>query len=308
MARKVDVLINVCGKPLQTTLALLSLERACGEHIDTIYFTEESTTRTELNVPTIDDANFEYISNRLESRVVYHRPTQWNYCFALEPDRLDDRDYRHSIRYQYGWEMTDKDHILIIHNDTYFRSDVIGAMLDEIGDHAAIGHIGQCWYCPAAFTGRCDSDRYLEFRPDFEELFRLYKTTTPPKGSMLRAYHMPTIDPMFIRQPWPLPECRVNEWCALINMEKARKLTAPHGRITPFGAIVGVGAQILDVGCQWFREMNIRGHACKHFDIYRHMHHDVPPTGQPTLIDKGRYKDKELAALETLRREFDFPS
>jgi len=62
------------------------------------------------------------------------------------------------------------------------------------------------------------------------------------------------------------------------------------------------------VGCQWFREMNIRGHACKHFDIYKYMHHDVPPTGQPTLIDKGRYKDKELAALEILRRDFDFHS
>ena len=301
MPPKVDVLINVCGKPLQTTLALLSLERACGQHIGTIYFTEEKTDASE-----IDDGNFEYIKKRLKSTLVRYVPEQWNYCFALEPDKLGDETYRHSIRYQYGWEMSDKDYLLIIHNDTYFHGDVIGAMLDNIGDNIAIGDIGQCWYCPAAFTGKCDSDRYLEYRPDFDELFTLYKTTRPPKDRMLRTYHLPTIHPMFIHQPWPLPECRVNEWCALIDMKKARPLTVPHGRVTPFGAIIGVGKQILDVGCQWFREMNIRNHRCRNFDIYQYMHHDVPPTGQPTLINRDKYKDKELEALDKLKKEFGF--
>lgn len=306
MSTKVDVIINVCGKPLQTALSLLSLERACGHHIDTIYFTEESTAKTDADAPVIDEVYFDTIRKHLKSKTVYQRPTQWNYCFGIDMNRMDDEDYRHSIRYQYGWEMTDKDYVLIIHNDTYFHGDVIGAMLDNIGDHIAIGDVGQCWYCPASFTGKCDGDAYLDYRPDFDELFRLYKTTTPPPDRMLRAYHMPNIHPMFIRQPWPLPECRVNEWCALIDMKKARKLTVPHGRVTPFGAILSVGKQILDVGCQWFREMNIRGYTCKNYDIYQYMHHDVPPTGQPTLINKDKYKDKELAALERLKTEFDY--
>jgi len=68
-----------------------------------------------------------------------------------------------------------------------------------------------------------------------------------------------------------------------------------------------VGKQILDVGCQWFREMHLRGHTCGNFDIYSYMHHDVPPTGQPTLIDKDRYLQKELAALARLQREFGHP-
>ena len=67
-----------------------------------------------------------------------------------------------------------------------------------------------------------------------------------------------------------------------------------------------MGKQILDVGCQWFREMNIRGHACKNFDIYQYMHHDVPPTGQPTLINQEQYVDKERKALEILRKEFNY--
>lgn len=301
MSKNVDVIINVCGKPLQTTLALLSLERACGHHIDTVYFTEEKVQDRD-----IDDGNHEYIQSRLGLNMVYQVPDQWNYCFGIDPERYGDEEYRHSIRYQYGWEKTDKDHVLIIHNDTIFNGDVIGAMLDNIGDNIAIGHIGQCWYCPAAFTGKCDSDSYQEYRPDFDELFRLYKTTTPPPDSLIRAYHLPTMHPMFMRQPWPMPECRVNEWCALIDMKKARKLTVPHGRVTPFGAILSVGKQILDVGCQWFREMNIRGHTCKNFDIYQYMHHDVPPTGQPTLINQQQYADKERAALEILRTEFDY--
>ena len=301
MNKNVDVIINVCGKPFQTTLALLSLERACGHHIDTVYFTEE-----KIQDRDIDDGNHEYIQNRLGLDMVYQIPAQWNYCFGIDPDKYGDEEYRHSIRYQYGWEMSDKDYVLIIHNDTYFHGDVIGAMLDNIGDNIVIGHIGQCWYCPANFTGRCDSDRYLEYRPDFDELFRLYKKTTPPPDRLLRAYHLPTMHPMFVRQPWPMPECRVNEWCALIDMKKARKLTVPLGRVTPFGAILSVGKQILDVGCQWFREMNIRGHTCKNFDIYKYMHHDVPPTGQPTLIDQQRYLDKEAAAREVLRKEFDY--
>ncbi|GAB7078511.1 hypothetical protein [Megalodesulfovibrio paquesii] len=300
-AGKVDVLINVCGKPYQTALALLTLERECGQHIDTIYFVEENTATRQVDA---DMGRHGYILEALRHKIVHFIPPQWHYCFALEPEKLQETAYRHSIRYQYGWEMTDKEHILIIHNDITFHGDVIGAMLNAIGDHAAIGHVGQCWYCPAAFAGLCDSTRHMEYRPSFRELADLYKRTDPPPGSVKRAYQLPRWHTMFVQQPWPLPECRVNEWCALVNMKLARRLTIPQGRVTPFGAIVNVGKQILDVGCQWFRELHLRGHHCAHFDISPYAYHDVPPTGQPTLLDQGRYLDREQAALERLRTEF----
>jgi hypothetical protein len=301
MSKKIDVILSVCGKPFQTALALLTLERECGHHIDKIYFIEENTKSQD-----IDTGCHGWVLNELKDKIVHYVPKQWNYCFPLETEKLDDEDYRHSVRYQYGWEMTDKDHALIIHNDVYFHGDVVGAMLDNMGDNICIGHVGQCWYCPAAFAGKCDSNKHMEYRPDFDELNKLYKTTTPPEGYQIRAYYMPTWNPRFMKQPWPLPECRVNEWCALIDMKKARKLTVPHGRVTPFGAILGVGKQIQDVSCEWFREMHMRGHLCENFDIYKYMHHDVPPTGQVTLITKDKYKDKELEALEKLQTEFDY--
>lgn len=300
----IDVLINVCGKPYQTALALLSLDRACGRHIDRIYFVDENTAHYNIDMRT---GEHRFVRDALRDKIVYTMPAQWNYCFELDAARLGDITYRHSIRYQYGWEMTDKDHVLVIHNDATFHGDVVGAMLEAIGENIAIGHVGQCWYCPAAFTGRCGPDAHLSYRPSFDELRELYTRTRAPEGSLMRAYHLPRLHAMFLRQPWPLPECRVNEWCALIDMRKARAITVPHGRAAPFGAIFNVGKQILDVGCHWFRDVHLRGLTCKNFDIYRYMHHDVPPTGQPTLLDKERYRDKEQAALARLREEFGHP-
>ncbi|KAF0234761.1 MAG: hypothetical protein FD177_598 [Desulfovibrionaceae bacterium] len=302
--KKVDVLINVCGKPYQTALALLTLERASGHRIDRIYFVEENTQHHNVDIHT---GHHGFVLDRLKDKIVYLRPETWNYCFSIELDRLGDEQYRHSVRYQYGWENSDKDHVLIIHNDAHFHGDVVGAMLDNIDGHIAIGHVGQCWYCPASFTGKCGPDSYLEYKPSFRELRDLYTKTHAPEGSLMRAYHLPRMHPMFEKQPWPLPECRVNEWCALIDMKKARGITAPHGRVTPFGAILSVGKQILDVGCQWFRDVHVRGHTCKNFDIYKYMHHDVPPTGQPTLLDRERYEQREIEALARLREEFGHP-
>lgn len=299
--QKIDVIISVCGKPLQTHLALWSLEQSCGKHIDKIYFIEENTKTRD-----IDPGSNERILELLKHKIVHFMPKQWNYCFPIEWDKMDDTDYRHSVRYQYGWEMSDKDYVLIIHNDAIFHSDVVGPMLEAIGDNVAAGHIGQCWYCPASFAGLCSPDTYMDYRPDYSELRHLYKTVEPPEGSMKRAYHVPRMHPLLHDQPWPLPECRVNEWCCLVNMKIARKLTMPLGSVTPFGAFINVGKQILDVGCQWFREMHLRGKTCLNYDIYKYMHHDVPPTGQPTFVDQVRYKDKELAALAILKRDYDF--
>lgn len=300
----IDVLINVCGKPYQTALALLSLDRVCGRYIDRIYFVEENTKTFDIDVHM---GKHGFVLDRLRDKIEYFMPDRWNYCFPLEADKLNDQEYRQSIRYQYGWEKTNKDHILIIHNDTHFHGDVIGALLANIGDSVAIGHVGQCWYCPAAFTGRCGSDQHMDYRPSFKELRELYMRTKAPEGSLMRAYHLPRLHSMFEKQPWPLPECRVNEWCALIDMKKARPITVPLGRATPFGAILNVGKQILDVGCQWFRDVHLRGLTCKNFNIYEYMHHDVPPTGQPTILDKDRYQSKELEALAILQRDYDHP-
>ena len=304
MSKQVDVIINVCGKVHQTALALLTLDQVSGQHIDRIYFTEENTTQHNVEM---HGGHHEFVRERLKEKITYFMPEQWNYCFGMDENKLGNETYRHSIRYQYGWEKSNKDYVLIIHNDATFHSDVVGAMLEAIGDNIAIGHIGQCWYCPAAFLGKCSPDTYTDYKPTFAQMRDMYRTTVAPEGFYTRAYHLPQMHPMFQKQPWPLPECRVNEWCALIDMKKARGITSPQGRVTPFGAILSVGKQILDVGCQWFRDVHLRGYTCKNFDIYKYMYHDVPPTGQPTLIDKDRYLVSELAALKRLQAEFGHP-
>ncbi|MFW5837903.1 MAG: hypothetical protein ACOCVM_07825, partial [Desulfovibrionaceae bacterium] len=116
MTPKIDVVISVCGKPWQTALVLLSLDRASGQHIDTIYFTEENTRSKGVDLQA---GQHGFVLERLKSKIAYFQPKQWNYCFALEEGKLEDVDYRHSVRYQYGWEMSDKKYLLIIHNDAY---------------------------------------------------------------------------------------------------------------------------------------------------------------------------------------------
>ena len=93
----------------------------------------------------------------------------------------------------------------------------------------------------------------------------------------------------------------------LFDMKKARPLTVPRGHVMPFGAILNVGKQILDVGCGWFLYMHVHGHTCGNFGIYRYMHHDVPPTDQPTLLDRAAFELRKLEALARLRAEFVHP-
>ncbi len=138
--QKIDVIISVCGKPLQTAYALLTLEKQCGHCIDKIYFIEENTSLRNINC-----GDHSFILGKLSRKIIHFIPKYWNYCFPIEYTRIKDKDYRHSVRYQYGWEKSDKDFILIIHNDIVFYENIVSSMIESIGNNVASGHIGQCW-------------------------------------------------------------------------------------------------------------------------------------------------------------------
>lgn len=40
-----------------------------------------------------------------------------------------------------------------------------------------------------------------------------------------------------------IPECRVNEWCMLVDIDKARPATQPYGKAAPVGALFASGAK-----------------------------------------------------------------
>ncbi|MDR1491021.1 MAG: hypothetical protein LBS65_11225 [Desulfovibrio sp.] len=298
-----DVLINVFSKPYQTALSLLSLLKYSGDYINKIYFHQEPAFSEFERKDS--SGLIHYLKDKV---IVYHVP-YWLSNFTIDENRLlVDENYRLSVRYQYGFENTDKKFVLIIHNDIEVIDDVIGKMLQEIGDATAIGEIGQCWWCPAGQTGLCSSENYTEFKPPYSQLMFIYNNDMD--YTKRRAYNL-GLRREFQKNPWPLPECRVNEWCMLVNVEKARPATIPFGDAAPIGAQVASGAKIgetweddvnLDTGVQWFRDLNHAGHIFKDFPIEDCIIHDR--RGRVACGTPELYIKNEIEAKEKLRREY----
>lgn len=290
---KVDCIINVCQKPFQTALTLYSLLKHSSRHIDNIFFIEENVQRAGY-----EPADHSLILSDLKDRIIYFKPEHFFYRSTINSSYLRDQDYRYSIRYQYGWEKSDKKFIFLTHNDCYYKGDAVGLLLESIGNNIAAGEVGQCWNCPAGQLGKCQRSNYLEYRPDLEELKQIYSV----KGIKKRPYHKPRFGHEFRENPWPPPECRVSEWAALINLKKARKVTIPYGRAFPLGAFRLSGKNILDIGGGWFRDISHLGFECVHVDLRDYFQHFK---GHKALDNEDIYTLKEEKALKILRKEFN---
>ena len=303
MAETVDVAINVFGKPRQTALALLSLLKHSNGRIQKIYLL------IERGQPHYDAVDMSFLA-RLSPKIQIIIPQLWLKLDAMDMSRLHDREYRHSIRYQYAWERAEAGCLLLMHNDVYFKADVIGPLLDALGDACAVGRIGQCWNCPAnrehivAELGvnggqPCVREHYDAFRLSFAELDAMYRLVRH-YGEHFRNF-LPRWSDEIRQHPWPLPECRVNEVCCLINLDVARKATMPTGRARPFGAYVSAGSHNMDIAVAWFRDMHLQGYRARHFDTTPYVEHFI---GHGRLFDEAEYHRAEDKAEAILRTEF----
>jgi hypothetical protein len=284
----VDVAINAYGKPFQTAVTLFTLLKHSGQWIDKIYFIEEKKQP--------EPSGYQFIRNELGDRIIYYKPNFWFWVNKVSSFFQYFRLYRYSIRYQYAWEKTDKNYLLILHNDVYFTDDLVGEYLKNINDHTAIGKIGQCWNCPAYTAKLCDGDRYMSYRPGYEELMAL---SAKFPGARNHRYE----DVVDKKAPWPLPECRVNEYVALINMEKARPATAPLGKAFPFGTL-----NKLDIGVEWFWQLNNQGHTFANFNYDPYAIHSwvsLRNAGHDAMFNKDLYHYEESVARKLLKDEFN---
>ncbi len=284
---KVDVVINVYGKPYNTAVTLYTLLKHSGQWIDKIYFIQE---RKQPH-----NSNFDFIKTAFGKRIVSYTPGLWLWVRPFRTKLVFKfPGFRKSVRYQYGWEQTDKDFLFITHNDVLYSDDVIGAMLQRIGNNIGIGPVGQCWNCSAHFAGLCTPDTYTQYRPSYPELLELMKQHP---GSREKDYgNLP-----YKNQPWPLPECRLNEWTAMINMEVARGITMPLGKAVPFGAFYE-----LDIGTRWFGDVLNMGHTVANFGIEPYASHAWSGTvrsGHAALLDGDEYTHSERVAEEYLQNE-----
>ena len=244
--KPVDVAMSAYGKPWNTAATIASLMTMSGRHIDTIYLQIE-----------LDHRDADQIERTIESfrnvNILVHRPSVRIHYIPTTIEQVSDPLYRRSIRYQQAWEDSDKRFLFVCHNDCVFHTDIVGGMLQQIeqGKYTGVGKIGQCWNCFAHKAGQCDGDRFEHYRPTLQEALALEAIY----GSAPRPIYVP-VDRV---SPMPLPECRLNEFGCLIDLERARPDVAPLGEVWPLGAMG------LDTGTPWFRGMVLKGHKFKNW-------------------------------------------
>jgi hypothetical protein len=288
LSRKIDVAVNVFRKPYQTAVTLLSLLKYSGHLIDKIYFTIDESGSEHL---------YDFLLERLSGRYVLFVP-RYHYWIRSSKHRrflYRYRVFRHSLRYQYAWEATDKKYLFLTHNDVLYYADVATHYLQTIGDHIGVGEVGMCWNCPASAAGVCSSERYLEYHPSVDE----YRALTREHPGVRFKYY-----PRYRHEkPWPLPECRLNEWACLIDMGKARPVTKPYGACTPFGAMY------LDIATEWFYDVHQLGYSVVHSGregYYDHAWASPGYNGHELLFDKEQYRLAEEKAKHILEEEYDY--
>ena len=276
---KVDVVINVYGKPWQTLCTLKSLEKHSKKWINKIFFIKE---REQPYSDSVD-----WVPSYFKD-IIVHVPGI--YRFLLQNIDVTNDSERLSARYQYGIEKSEMKYALLIHNDVLFTADIIGDMLEKIGDAVGIGELGQCWNCPANKMNYCDPDRFYEWNPSYEDI-----------KSLPLPYKRTSIDKIDKQQPMPLPECRLNEWAALINREIVMKEAMPSGSAHLFGDHSGV-----DTGSAWFRDMHMMGYKFVHYrDSFVHAYWSYKSTGLPNGYQVQKDRDKYVLAEDFAKKYFE---
>lgn len=293
LSHTVDVAINIYGKPYQTAVTLLSLLRYSGQWINTIYLIEEKKQPF--------GADIEFVKHLLSDyKTVHYVPRYFlgfsNLFKSYKRYLLNFPAFRYSVRYQYAWEKSVNPYLFVTHNDVLYTDDLIGAFLSQIGNAVGIGKVGQCWNCPAYTARLCEGNRYELYQPDFAEVRQLYKQFGSSRPSLFT-------DAITPKQPWPLPECRLNEFHAMINLRVARPVTMPYGSAYPFGV-----ADSFDQGARWFRQISQMGLRVKHFESDSYAQHgwasDVR-SGHGALFDQSIYEVEEQIAYDKLCTEFN---
>jgi hypothetical protein len=277
MLERIDVCINVYGKPWQTLCTLKSLIKHSGQHIDKIYLIKER------DQPYNEDIDF--IFKFLKNLTVF-TPTRYEF-WSTETDLTDEKQ-RYTIRYQYGIEKSDKKYIFLTHNDVLYTGDILSEMLGKAEGMIGVGQIGQCWNCPANHTGTCSGEKFYDWQPTYDEVM-----------SLPLPFSRTTKDLIDTKFPKPLPECRLNEWACLLNREMLINEQNYQDRNSIFGM-----ANKVDIGCSWFKSMTIKNYRFAHYNQRFDHGFWAKNAGHVTLIDENLYRASEKVAKKYFHTHF----
>lgn len=295
---KVDVSIGYFGKPYQTIVSVLTLLKYSREHINKVYIT------VERDQPFETYGAIYRVRKALEGLIPldFYYPHSFYNLDTLDLERVKrEQDLRWSIPYQYALENSAMKHLFVMHNDMVFHRDMIGEMLpvlEKDPQMAGAGSIGQCWSCPAYTANLCSSAVFAHYIPDKVEAIALYEQYDSPRKTK-------GIEVLKTGRVHPLPECRLNEYACMIDLENYRKTTVPFGENVCFGGNWGFTA---DLGTGWFYQMFNQGFRFQHVRLEDYATHSpFNPVGQGIVAysNKENYFISEDNALAYLKKHFD---
>ncbi|PKK35072.1 hypothetical protein BWI96_18630 [Siphonobacter sp. SORGH_AS_0500] len=247
--QKIDVAISYYGKPYQTMVTLFSLLEQSNNYIDKIYLCIEKKQPYEdawQGIPKIKEI--------FEKRgvIIVHLDKFVPWMANVSPQGLDETT-RLSLRYQYALEKTNKKYLLICHNDMLYHKDLIHPMIQVFernpGENlVGVGRIGQCWNCSAFYAKLCTPEKFEDYKPSQQELLEQLEQYPTPRYKRSREL----VSEGFVH---PLPECRLNEYACLVNVDLYRKTTIPNGPVPYFGGVWNGS----DTAAAWFRDSYLNG-------------------------------------------------
>ena len=296
--KKIDVCVIYYGKPYQTIISILTLLKFSKQHIRKLYITVEKTQPYDKfgDVYKVIKA----ISPLVEIDLYF--PKYFYQLGFLDYERTrKDSTYRWQIPYQYALEKAESPYLFIMHNDMVFHRDMIGDMLPAFQEDkklAGTGSIGQCWSCPGFSAKLCHGSKFQEYVPSQEEAIALHETYNTPRKEK-------DIEVLLTGRVHPMPECRLNEYACMINLELYRKETLPNGANVCFGGNWGFTA---DLGTGWFHQMVNQGYQFRHFVLEDYASHSqFNPIGQGihAYSKADNYNLSEQNALDYLIANFD---
>lgn len=301
--QKVDVAISSYRKPESLIYAIFSLKKYCGDLIDTIYIDDNGSNDNTLDY---------YLDKKLHDAVfpikIYARANKKRTGFArtiftrkfkiknlkqsilyakkfLKNDFYDEND----ILFQRALNLSDKKYVFVMHDDIKFFDNIIKLYIETMEktkNCAIVGDLGQCWRCKEA--DKCSPEFIMQGnRPS-----KHWPLTTVSKGKLPKHYGR---------------DCRINEWCCLISVDIARKLTKESCH---FGNFEDGG----DIGAFWFAQIIKKGYAfsdplpfCDERKKY-YLHAWQGHSGHSVWVDQGSgifpYKKEMIRNL--LKEEFNY--
>lgn len=301
MIRKVDIGIAFYGKPYQTIVTIKSLIQHSGQYIDKIYISRERKQphNDYIGIFKVID----YFRNDPDVRLVIQYPHHHLGLGVMDLQRAkNDTRWRHSIMYQYPLEVTDKKYMCIMHNDMLFHDDMIGVMLHQMEagpeNLIALGSVGQCWSCPAGrdWGNKCNSYVFEDYVPSYEEALELTEAYATPRQHIQKKV-------IADGRVHIMPECRINEYCAMIRVDAYREVTVPNGDIGCYGGNWGG----VDTATVWSHDVYQKGYRFRHVpleDYTKHAPFDSTSSGTQANDNRSLYARSEENAKEYIEKNY----